>query len=142
MSSLQTEVVANGQSSDMRMDVDSAQPDQPIPFPSRRRPRTEGRRASSVPAKRPRVSDSQVGYVYDASMLFHACSSPDGHPEQPARIARIHDALKTANILEKMQQLSIREVQREEVLLVHSETLWDKVMAIAGRALIGHTTLS
>lgn len=89
------------------------------------------RRASSVPARRPRASDFQVGYVYDSKMLMHSCLH--GHPEQPARIKGVHDTLNTANLLTKMKKLPIRMAERDEVLLVHSEHLWDKVMAISSK---------
>lgn len=87
------------------------------------------RRSSSVPAHRPQATDSQVGYVYDSRMMLHSCIS--GHPEQPARIQRIHDLLREKQLLAKMRRLNAREAEREEVLLVHSEHLWDKVMAVS-----------
>ena len=86
------------------------------------------RRSSSVPARRPQPIESQVGYVYDSRMLMHSCIS--GHPEQPARIQGVHDVLKREQLLVKMKKLPIREADRDEILLVHSEHLWDKVMAI------------
>lgn len=86
------------------------------------------RRASSLPPKNPRPSLPVVGYVYDARMMGHSCIS--GHPEQPERIKRIYDTFRDAGLLSKMKKIAIREAEREEVLLVHSETLWDKVMAI------------
>ena len=88
------------------------------------------RRASSLPPKNPRPSLPVVGYVYDARMMGHSCIS--GHPEQPERIKRIYDTFRDAGLLSKMKKIAIREAEREEVLLVHSETLWDKVMAIGG----------
>lgn len=131
MSTIQSDLQTTGQSSDTRMDVDLPGP--PTPYTGRRRPHSEGRRASSLPAKRQRLIEPKVGYVYDDRMLMHACMAPDGHPEQPARLTRVHDALLTGDVLNKMKRLPIREVERDEVLLVHSETLWDKVMAIACR---------
>ncbi|GJE95460.1 histone deacetylase clr3 [Phanerochaete sordida] len=86
------------------------------------------RRASSLPPKNPRPITPTVGYVYDSRMMGHSCIS--GHPEQPERIKRIHDAFRDAGLIAKMKKLAIREAERDEVLLVHSETLWDKVMAI------------
>lgn len=131
MATLQPDAQSTVGSSGGPMDIDASKSEKPLSYTRRRPQSTEGRRASSVPAKRPRLYDAQVGYVYDDNMLFHACA--DGHPEQPARIMRIHDALKSANLLEKMKQIPIREVERDEVLLVHSQTLWDRVMAISGR---------
>lgn len=74
----------------------------------------------------------QVGYVYDSRMLMHSCLS--GHPEQPARISNIHNLLKDEGLLSKMRKLPIREAERDEILLVHSEHLWDKVMAISSKS--------
>ena len=56
--------------------------------------------------------------------------------QQPVRIKRIHDAFRDAGLISKMKKLAIREAERDEVLLVHSETLWDKVMAIGGWQLL------
>ena len=108
--------------------------DRPSPKPvssTRRRVVHGERRASSLPPKHPRQQDFQVGYVYDSRMMSHVCIS--GHPEQPERIKRIFDAFSAAELIPKMRKLPIREAERDEVLLVHSETLWDKVMAISGR---------
>ncbi|KAJ3559715.1 hypothetical protein NM688_g166 [Phlebia brevispora] len=78
---------------------------------------------------RPRIGDFQVGYVYDTQMLMHECLT--GHPEQPGRIKGIYDLLKKEDLLTKMRKLPIRLAEREEILLVHNEHLWDKVMAIS-----------
>ncbi|KAH9930390.1 histone deacetylase complex protein [Amylocystis lapponica] len=61
-------------------------------------------------------------------MMFHSCAK--GHEEQPERISRIFDILKDNDCLTKMRRLPIRPVLKEEALLVHTEALWDKVMAI------------
>ncbi|EPS99814.1 hypothetical protein FOMPIDRAFT_1146984 [Fomitopsis schrenkii] len=52
------------------------------------------------------------------------------HEEQPDRISRIFNLLKDSDCLTKMRRLPIRPVAREEALLVHSEALWEKIMAI------------
>lgn len=111
------------------MDIDRPSP-KPVSSTKRRAAYTE-RRASSLPPKHPRPQDFQVGYVYDSRMMSHVCIS--GHPEQPERIKRIFDAFQHADLITKMRKLPIREAERDEVLLVHSETLWDKVMAIGGK---------
>jgi histone deacetylase 6 len=83
-------------------------------------------RASSVPIKYP---DFSVGYVYSSEMMSHF--SPQGHhPEQPQRIQRIWVALKSGQLTEKMKWIPIREVRRDETLLVHSEDHWNKVIAL------------
>jgi len=89
------------------------------------RPSTVPMRASSVPLH---FKEYTAGYVYSSEMLGHLCLK--GHPEQPERIARIFQAIKDANFLVKMKQLATRPVTRSEVLLVHSEDHWDKVLDI------------
>ncbi|KAK7692723.1 hypothetical protein QCA50_004356 [Cerrena zonata] len=76
-----------------------------------------------------RYASYAVGYVYDPRMMLHSCAS--GHQEDPERISRIFDMLKTSGCIAQMVPIAIREVRRQEVLLVHSEALWDKVMYIA-----------
>ena len=85
---------------------------------------------SSLPPKNPRQTPPTVGYVYDSRMMGHSCIS--GHPEQPERIKRIFDAFRDAGLISKMKKITIREAERDEILMVHSETLWDKVIAIGG----------
>ncbi|KAI0773740.1 histone deacetylase complex protein [Fomes fomentarius] len=84
-------------------------------------------RAASVPATL-RANAYQVGYVYSSKMMTHSCAH--GHPEQPERISRIFDILKENDCLVRMKQLPIRRVLREEALLVHSQSLWEKVIAL------------
>ncbi|KAI8994037.1 histone deacetylase complex protein [Trametes punicea] len=84
-------------------------------------------RASSVPATL-RENAYQVGYVYSSKMMAHSCMH--GHCEQPERISRIFDILNQNHCLEKMKRLPIRRVLQEEALLVHSQALWDKVLAL------------
>lgn len=88
------------------------------------------RRASPAPPPPPAGHPrSPVGFVYDSRMMEHCCLS--GHPEQPARIQVIFDAFMSLGLIGRMWPIPCREALRDEVLLVHSETLWDKVMAIA-----------
>jgi len=82
-------------------------------------------RATSLPANPP---DYTVGYIYSSEMMSHF--SPHGHPEQPARIQQIWQTLVRDQLTKKMKWLPIREVRKEEALLVHSEDHWDKVIAI------------
>ena len=105
------------------MDVDIQQP-QVLSSP--RPPSPSGPRASSVPLHH--HHGYTVGCVYSAEMTSHF--SPRGHPEQPARISRIWQALVHGRYTKKMKWLPIRAVRKEEALLVHSEDHWDKVQAI------------
>ncbi|GAA5989512.1 hypothetical protein JCM11641_005556 [Rhodosporidiobolus odoratus] len=74
------------------------------------------------------------GYCYAKQMTLHAPlakfdTDDDRHPEQPARILGIHRKLENGGLLSRMQQVAVREVVREEVMLVHSEGHWDRVRA-------------
>ena len=74
------------------------------------------------------TSDLTVGFVYSASMTSHF--HPQGHPEQPERISSIWNAIVDAHYTSKMKRLPIREVEKHEALIVHSEDHWNKVQAI------------
>ncbi|KAF8897049.1 histone deacetylase complex protein [Gymnopilus junonius] len=82
-------------------------------------------RASSVPAHEPKHT---IGYVYSTEMMSHFC--PQGHPEKPERIEEIWKALFRDHLLETMKWLPLREVRKDEALLVHGEDHWNKVQAI------------
>ncbi|KAH8996551.1 histone deacetylase complex protein [Lactarius hatsudake] len=84
-------------------------------------------RASSVPLAPPTYS---VGYVYDAAMMSHSPDEGDEHPEQPQRIVAVHNTLLKHGCLGAMKRLPFRRVQREAVLLVHTEQHWRMVLAL------------
>ena len=80
--------------------------------------------------------NGSTGYVYDTRMLDHwptiePKENDDPHPEQPARISKIHTTLRIAQCLKRMRKLHTRLLQKHEAMLVHSEDHWDKVEAIA-----------
>ena len=102
------------------MDVDSDVSSRVVPSIPSGRPR-----ATSLPANPP---DYTVGYIYSSEMMSHF--SPHGHPEQPARIQQIWQTLVRDQLTKKMKWLPIRQVRKEEALLVHSEDHWDKVIAL------------
>ena len=90
-----------------------------------------GIESSNVP---PGLTSRATGYVYDVLMMLHSPTpNSDGHPERPERIMRIFEALKMSGCESRMVKLELRDVRKEEVLLVHSEDLWDKVQAIQCR---------
>ncbi|KAH9171987.1 histone deacetylase complex protein [Lactarius sanguifluus] len=84
-------------------------------------------RASSVPLAPPTYS---VGYVYDAAMMSHSPDEGDEHPEQPQRIVAVHNTLLKHGCLGAMKRLPFRRVQRDAVLLVHTEQHWRMVLAL------------
>jgi histone deacetylase 6 len=90
-----------------------------------------------------------VGYVYSEEMLAHrnlfdypkksnasedeeTQNTESNHPETPGRLTSIYQILLTAGLLQRMKRLPIRTVHKNEVMLVHTEDLWDKVEAIQG----------
>jgi histone deacetylase 6 len=89
-------------------------------------------RASSEPLESKHL-EYTIGYVFHPQMMSHICV--DGHPEQPQRITAIYSILQENGLLDKMKHIPIRKVKREEALLVHSEDLWDKVIAISSQYL-------
>ncbi len=57
-----------------------------------------------------------------------ACKKHDagaGHPEQPARYDAVHEALKSAGLLEKAKIIGPRAITREELALVHTPQYLD-----------------
>lgn len=118
--------MATSSSADISMDEDAV-----ASVPARPK-YTSDMRASSLPI---RPEEYTVGFVYSLEMMIHY--SPHGHPEQPERISRIHDALREAKCLSKMKRIPIRPVWKEESLLVHSEDHWDKVRDIQSESVCG-----
>lgn len=79
----------------------------------------------------------RVGYVFDLRMTGHTPPTDpddpdddDDHPESPVRIVRIHARLEEAGSLALMRKIPIRNLRKDEALLVHSEDHWQKVAAI------------
>jgi histone deacetylase 6 len=79
------------------------------------------------------IPRSNVGYAYSSEMLLHLQSSTseeDHHPEIPERIKRIWELLQAEGCLKEMYNIPIRLVKKEEALLVHSESHWQKVLEL------------
>lgn len=75
------------------------------------------------------LSSTRVGYCYDPRMGGHNHLSYD-HPEQPARISRIFEALENSGCTSRMIALPVREVSEDEVTTVHSRKVWERVNEI------------
>lgn len=75
------------------------------------------------------ASSTRVGYCYDPRMGGHENLSYD-HPEQPARITTIFSELETSGCTSRMIFLPAREVSEDEVALVHSRNVWERVNEI------------
>jgi len=70
-----------------------------------------------------------VGYVYHPQMMLH--EAVNGHPEEPQRISQIYNLLVHSNCIEQMKEILCREATQDEILLIHSQDLWEKVQALA-----------
>jgi len=82
---------------------------------------------------------SRVGFVYSPEMMMHykrddhSGDHDDKHVENPERLSRIIELIRSKGLHLQMKALPIRPVQKHEALLVHSEDHWNKVLAIKGR---------
>ncbi|KAB5590041.1 Histone deacetylase 6/10 [Ceratobasidium theobromae] len=81
----------------------------------------------------------RTGYCYDAAMTLHTQQGIDPgdpndqhHPEKPQRITCIRAILASRGLLQRMKQIPIRLVRRNEVMLVHTRDLVDKVEGLEG----------
>ncbi|WVQ74620.1 hypothetical protein IAR50_004221 [Cryptococcus sp. DSM 104548] len=106
---------------------------------------------ASSPAPAPRQSMTLVqngqaariprtGYIYDPLMMLHCMEgyiptaedvkdAGEGHPEDPMRIKRIFTRLVENGLIRRMKRLEFQQVRFDQVMLVHSEEMWDKVQA-------------
>lgn len=83
-----------------------------------------------------------VGYVYATTMKSHKNVLNSDHVEQPLRIDHIYRALRRHGFISRMKKIDGRLATREEVLLVHTRGLWDKVQAFACTDLLRFTSVS
>lgn len=65
------------------------------------------------------------GYVLDEVFTHHR--APAGHPERPARAEAVRDALLTAGVKERGQQVAIRLARDEELARVHTGGYLDQL---------------
>jgi len=71
----------------------------------------------------------KVGYVFDPYMTRH--DNPyEHHPEAPERILEIYKEMLNRKLIHKMIAIKSRDITREELLTVHSETYLDKLYGI------------
>lgn len=58
------------------------------------------------------------------------------HPEKPQRITCIRAILAQNGLLQRMKRIPVRLVRRNEVMLVHTLDLVEKVQALEGKSLL------
>ncbi|KAF8981134.1 Histone deacetylase hda1 [Entomortierella lignicola] len=64
---------------------------------------------------------TRTGYVYDVRMRFHSnVHGDEDHPEDPRRIWKIYDALKTSGCINRMIKVPSREATIDELNYVHT----------------------
>lgn len=94
--------------------------------------------AGSAVLPNPLATIYRTGYIWDPLMMLHC---PEGyvpteetmlrstfHPEDPMRIYRIYRKLAEWGLIARMRKLEYEEVTQEQVLQVHTQELWDKVL--------------
>ena len=59
-----------------------------------------------------------LGYVLDDVFIHH--HAPSGHPERPARLAAVRDALRSAGLDSRGTQIAVRAASDDELARVHS----------------------
>ncbi|HSB31492.1 MAG TPA: hypothetical protein VLD55_07815, partial [Candidatus Sulfobium mesophilum] len=64
-----------------------------------------------------------IAFVYDDIFLRH--ETPPGHPESKDRLVAITDALKKADLWERLIHLSPLKATREDILLVHTASYYE-----------------
>ncbi|KAF9570315.1 Histone deacetylase hda1 [Mortierella alpina] len=88
---------------------------------------------SAAPLPQPDKLDgrsTRTGYVYDVRMRFHSnVHGDDDHPEDPRRIWRIYDALRSSGCTSRMIKIPSREATVDELRLVHT---MDHIQTITG----------
>ncbi|MEW6108751.1 MAG: histone deacetylase [Nitrospirota bacterium] len=72
----------------------------------------------------------KVGFVYDDIFLLH--EMPAGHPESKERLTAITNSLKQTELWEKLVHLKPRKASKEDILSVHSNSYYEKVIRFTG----------
>ncbi len=72
----------------------------------------------------------KVGFIYDDMFLRH--ETPPGHPESKDRLIAITDALKKADLWERVIHLTPSKAAKEDILRVHTATYYDKIAHFTG----------
>ena len=74
-----------------------------------------------------------LGYVLDEIFVQHR--APSGHPERPARVEAVRDALLAAHIRERGTQIQIRTASDAELAAIHSgEYLTELERVVPGKS--------
>jgi len=66
-----------------------------------------------------------LGYVLDEIFVQHR--APSGHPERPARVEAIRDALRAAGVASRGTQIAVRPASDDELVRVHAAGYLDQL---------------
>jgi acetoin utilization deacetylase AcuC-like enzyme len=69
----------------------------------------------------------RTGVVHSERFKDHFTG--DGHPENPSRIGAIGRAVKTPSLAGRLSPIPTRSAEREEILIVHTERLYQEVLS-------------
>lgn len=72
-----------------------------------------------------------TGVIFSAEFRKH--DPGDGHPESKARVDAVARALAASELAGKLEIIAPRPAEKEQILLVHRQHLYDEVMATRGR---------
>lgn len=77
-----------------------------------------------------------TAYLSHASCLRHDMG--EGHPECPARILAIEEALRASGLLDTLERVESRKVSRDELARVHSAEYIDSIFKLSPRSGIAY----
>jgi acetoin utilization deacetylase AcuC-like enzyme len=72
----------------------------------------------------------KIGFIYDDIFLCH--ETPSGHPESKERLIAITDALRKVDLWEKLIHPPPSRATKEDILLVHTASYYEKISAFTG----------
>ena len=76
-----------------------------------------------------------LGLIYDRRFLDH--DTGDVHPERPARLNVIMEALREEGLLDRMEPLPFRQAKAEEIALVHEPAYVDLIRMVCDEGFTG-----
>ncbi len=75
--------------------------------------------------------DDKTGIAYSDKLKRHITGS--GHPESSARCEAVERAIRNPALVEHLESLTPRSAEPEDILLTHSERLYDEIAATGGK---------
>lgn len=72
-----------------------------------------------------------TGVVYTS--MFEEHDPGEGHPESPNRMAAVRRAIEAPSVRDALRSLEPRSATREQILLAHSERLYEEIVATSAQ---------